>query len=204
MVVRTMVSTYPSPLQSAVPDDGRLVHRAQAGDSAALEELAHTCQRTAYLLGLQLLRDVEEARDVSQEATLRVLQSLARLDPRRPPRPWILRIVRNLVWDRLRRRRTRGREELPDDLLAPPDISDPFLRAERHERQRIVWRALSELTPEAREILVLRDYRDCTYAEIAEALSLPLGTVMSRLHRARARLGERVREAIGAPKRGER
>lgn len=195
MIVSTMATTLSPPVPPTSADDGGLVLRAQGGDAAARDELATLCQRTAYLLGLQLLRDVEQARDVAQEATLRVLQSLARLDPRRPPRPWILRVTRNLVWDRLRRQRRRGHETLPDDLVAPPDIADPSLRAQRHERQRIVWRALSELPPDAREILVLRDYRDCSYAEIAEALSLPLGTVMSRLHRARARLGERVRKA---------
>ena len=184
--------------------DGQTMRRAQEGDAEAREELARSCQRSAYLFGLQLLRNREDALDVAQEATLRVLGSLSRFDADRPLRPWLLRITRNLVHDRWRRSRNRTDVPLSEEILAEPDSVDPEKRLERLERQRLVWRELAALPEDAREIVVLRDYRDLSYAEIAEVLDVPLGTVMSRLHRARTKLGERVRAALGGEVGGTR
>lgn len=184
--------------------DGQTMRRAQEGDAEAREELARSCQRSAYLFGLQLLRNREDALDVAQEATLRVLGSLSRFDADRPLRPWLLRITRNLVHDRWRRSRNRTDVPLSEEILAEPDSVDPEKRLERLERQRLVWRELAALPEDAREIVVLRDYRDLSYAEIAEVLDVPLGTVMSRLHRARTKLGERVRAALGGEVGGSR
>lgn len=184
--------------------DGQTMRRAQEGDAGAREELARSCQRSAYLFGLQLLRNREDALDVAQEATLRVLTSLSRFDADRPLRPWLLRITRNLVHDRWRRRQHRTDVPLSEELLAEPESVDPERRLERLERQRLVWCELAALPDEAREIIVLRDYRDLSYAEIAEVLDVPLGTVMSRLHRARTKLGDRVRAALGGEGGGSR
>ncbi len=192
-----MTAVMTPPIEGDAEPDGQTMRRAQSGDAEARELLARSCQRSAYLFGLQLLRDREEALDVAQEATLRVLTSLSRFDTERPLRPWLLRITRNLVHDRWRRRRNRTEVALTEEILAEPESVDPERRLERLERQRLVWRELAALPEDAREIVLLRDYRDLTYAEIAEVLGVPLGTVMSRLHRARARLGERVRSALG-------
>lgn len=185
------VDAIPGSFQGSSPE---LVARAQSGETAAREELARCLARPAYLLALQLLRDPEGARDVAQEALLRFFAHLDRIDPQRPPRPWLFAIVRNLVRD-LQRHRLRWRMA---DLDGPDavELVDPSGNAEvevqRQELRRRVWQALASLPAKHREILVLRDYQDLTYAEIAQVLGIALGTVMSRLHRARRALRDRL------------
>jgi RNA polymerase sigma-70 factor (ECF subfamily) len=186
------------------PSSAALLLRARAGDAAAREELARTSGDAAYRFALQLLGDRELARDVAQDSVLRLFASLRRVDPDRPLQPWLFSIVRNRVIDVRRRAQahkerslegpsgvaTMDRVERPID---PPDASPgPLERSERGELQRLVWSCLGRLDRAHREILVLRDYQDLSYREIAEVLAVPLGTVMSRLHAARRRLREAV------------
>ncbi len=181
------------PLAPSTPGGNDLVLRARSGDREAREELARAFGRPAYLLALQLLGNPEDARDAAQEGLMRFFSRLDRLDPGRPVRPWLLAIVRNAARDLARRRRVRQASsldaageafgvELIDDAPGPETLS------RREELRRKVWRALGELRETEREILVLRDYQDLSYAEIAAVLGVPLGTVMSRLHRARRAL----------------
>lgn len=176
--------------------DTELVRHARAGREDALEALARRHRRGAYLFALQLTGNQDDAMDVAQEAMLRFFGSLRRFDAERPVRPWLLRIVRNLVTDLWRHRGVRQEEPLEGDgdlsrQVADP-LSDPQRDAERAELRRKLWRVLSELPQPLREILVLRDYHDLTYAEIAATLGVPSGTVMSRLHRARRELRSRL------------
>jgi RNA polymerase sigma-70 factor (ECF subfamily) len=177
------------------------VQSAQAGDVDARELLARTYQRTAYLFALQLTGHPDDALDLAQEAMLRFFRTLGRFDAERPVRPWLLRIVRNLVRDRARRLRVRRHVPLqpnPEVLATdPPDPSpSPEDRAATTELQLLLWRALRRLPPQFREIVSLRDYLGLSYREIAEALRIPTGTVMSRLHRARSMLREEVRRSM--------
>ncbi len=172
--------------------DQDLVCQAQAGQPEAREELAQRFRQSAYLLALQLLGNRDEALDVAQEAMLRFFSSLERFSPDRPVRPWLLAIVRNQVRDLWRRQKVRRTESLD----ATPDLSEaltdtsatPEDLARRSQLRRRIWRSISTMTAKRREILVLRDFHDLSYAEIAEVLSVPLGTVMSRLHDARTQL----------------
>jgi RNA polymerase sigma-70 factor (ECF subfamily) len=201
--VSTTVTEVLAPPFAAAADDAASLLRALGGDPAAREELARSCQRQAYRFALQLTGRADEARDVAQDAVLRFFASLHRFDPGRPVRPWLLRIVRNLVTDRARRARLRRTEALPTDdvasvLAEPPDPGpDPEARAARRELERALWRGLLDLEPPQREIIALRDYLDLSYDEIATTLRIPLGTVMSRLHRARLALRQRVQARLG-------
>lgn len=181
--------------------EAQTVILAQAGNPSACDELARSCRRQAYIFALQLTGNPDDALDVAQDAMLRFFRSLGRFDTTRPVRPWLLRIVRNLVRDRARRLRVRRTEPLqPDDNVLRFEPSDPRpnpeVMAARHELQALVWSYLRELSPRYREVLVLRDYQDLSYDEIAVALKIPRGTVMSRLHRARRRLQELVRQHL--------
>ena len=196
--------TTPRPAPAAVAADLPVEHHtvvlAQRGEAAALDELARSCRQQAYVFALQLIGHPDDALDVAQDAMVRFFRSLDRFDSTRSVRPWLLRIVRNLVRDRARRnriRRTESLEPADEDSLRfePRDESpDPEAHAERQQLQRLVWACLQELPPKYRETLVLRDYHDLAYAEIASTLKIPRGTVMSRLHRARRLLHDLVHE----------
>ncbi len=190
------------PLPPSIPAGTELVLRARSGDREAREELARTFGRPAYLLALQLLGNPEDARDAAQDGLMRFFSRLDRLDPGRPVKPWLLAIVRNAARDLARRRRVRQASSLEGaneafgiELIdAAPD---PETLSRREELRRKVWQALGELREPEREILVLRDYQDLSYAEIAGVLGVPVGTVMSRLHRARRSLGALLAEDYG-------
>lgn len=178
-----------------------LVVRARSGVAEAREELARRHRQSAYLLGLQLLGNREDAMDVAQEAMLRFFASLHRFREDRPVRPYLLRIVRNRAADVWRRRRVRRAQSLDAGDLSRQIVDDrpgPEELSRRAELRRRIWRAMSRLTDAKREILVLRDYHDLSYAEIANVLEIPLGTVMSRLHAARKALrAELTADGVG-------
>lgn len=190
----------PVPVAVPPPSEAQTVILAQQGETDALDELARSCRQQAYVFALQLIGHPDDALDVAQDAMVRFFRSLGRFDPSRPVRPWLLRIVRNLVRDRARRlriRRTESLEPANDDALRfdpRDDAPDPEALATRREQQALVWKCLQELHPRYREVLVLRDYQDLSYADIATTLKIPRGTVMSRLHRARRLLQAEVRK----------
>jgi RNA polymerase sigma-70 factor (ECF subfamily) len=171
------------------------------GDAHAREDLARDCHRQAFLFALHLTRRRDVAADVAQDAMLRFFASLDRFDSERPVRPWLLRIVRNLIRDRARRariRRTIPLEPVEGEVVIDPPSPEPNPEAttERLQLQRLVWRSLDVLSADQREVLVLRDYHGLSYAEIAETVGIPRGTVMSRLHRARCVLQEEANRRL--------
>lgn len=178
--------------------DGDLIAQAQRGDRASLDELVRRHRQSAFVFALQLLGNREDALDVCQDSLLRFVTNLQRFDSDRPVLPWLRRIVRNRAIDLRRRGKVRRASSLDSDGLDGEtiEIVDPKAdsgdASELRERQRIVWRALASLSESQREILVLRDYQDLSYQEIADVLTVPIGTVMSRLHRARAELRRQI------------
>jgi len=183
-----------SPVTSS--PDRTLVFKAREGDRDAREELAGRAGQAAFVFALQLTRSPEAARDIAQESLLRFFQHIDRFDAKQPVEPWLFGIVRNQARDAARRAKVRRHESLDMWLeqggREPASTDDPAAAAERHELQRGVWQAVSELGDAHREILVLRDYHDLSYREISDVLSIPTGTVMSRLHAARGRLRQLI------------
>lgn len=145
----------------------------------------------AHALAIQILGNRADAADAVHDAFAQVLARPQAWDRRRGPlRPWFLRVVRNRCIDLLRRRTPT---QAAEDLLADPGAS-PEAALETEQRDRRLARTLASLRPEQRQILVLRDYMDLSYAELADVLGLAPGTVMSRLHRARLALRERLED----------
>jgi RNA polymerase sigma-70 factor (ECF subfamily) len=168
-------------------DEARLVRGALAGETRAWGALVDLHGPGLHRACLRLLGDPDDAEDVVQEAFVRAWVRRADFDPSRPFRPWIHRIARNLALNRLRRRRLWGL--LP--LSSAPEPRAPE-RAERSaedaELGRAVAACLAGLPAPLRECFTLRHEEDLGYAAIAEVLGIPVGTVMSRLSRARARM----------------
>lgn len=186
--------------ETSLPDRA-LVAKAREGESDAREVLAQRVGDSAYVFALQMTRSPEDARDIAQDSVLRFFRHLDRFDMDRPVEPWLFGIVRNQVRDTARRERVRRHESLDTWLEQggpePAGTDDPVATTERRELRQRVWRAISELGDAHREILVLRDYHGLAYRELADVLSIPTGTVMSRLHSARRRLRQILIEQDG-------
>jgi len=149
----------------------------------------------AYGFARWLTRDPVVAQDVAQEAMLRALRYFHAFRGDEA-RPWLLRIVRN-TWTDMRAKNggnDRPLEEIEDRAAEGPDPEQSALAG---DRRRHVAAALAALPAEAREILVLREVEDCSYKHIAAVLDLPIGTVMSRLARAREKLAAELRGRLG-------
>jgi len=138
-----------------------------------------------YVVAYRLLGSGDAARDACQEAAARALRSRGRYDASRPFYPWFYRILRNHCLDRI-----AARKRSVSVAETPVQVSDAV--AERQlvhdERARAVARAIETLSDEHREIVELRHFSDLSYEHIAELLGCPVGTVMSRLYRARKRM----------------
>jgi RNA polymerase sigma factor (sigma-70 family) len=149
----------------------------------------------AYGFARWLTRDPVAAQDVAQEAMLRALRYFHAFRGGEA-KPWLLRIVRN-TWTDMRAKsgaNDRPLEEIEDRAAEGPDPEQSALAG---DRRRHVVAALAALPAEAREILVLREVEDCSYKHIAAVLDLPIGTVMSRLARAREKLAAELRGRLG-------
>ncbi len=147
-----------------------------------------------------LTRDPVVAQDVAQEAMLRALRYFHAFRGGEA-RPWLLGIVRN-TWTDMRAKSGLGDRPLEEIEERAADGPDPEQSALAGDRRRHVAAALAALPAEAREILVLREIEDLAYKDIAHVLDLPIGTVMSRLARAREKLAVELRGRLGRREHG--
>jgi len=143
----------------------------------------------AYNLARWIMRNDADADDVVQDACLRALRFIGGLRGN-DGKVWLLKIVRNTCYSRFAHDRRREREtEFDEDLHSPPvETLDPERLLLNSRDGEIINRALDELPDEFREVVVMRELEGLSYKEIAEVAGVPLGTVMSRLARARKRL----------------
>ena len=183
----------------------QLVRDHQAGDPDALGELLGAYQRRVYGICYRMAGDAERAADLTQDAFVRIIEGLSSYEARSRLSTWIVRVTMNSCLSRMRReklRRHAGLEEaVTADSGAGGELSGPR-RVEQDEMKDVLLRALSMLEPSMRAILVLRDLQQLDYSQIGEVLEVPLGTVKSRIFRARAALREAVDELTGAPPQG--
>ncbi len=177
-------------------DSDTLLERCRQGDDLAWEALVRQYQGRVFGVALHFLREREEARDAAQEIFIKVYAGLASLRDGQAFLPWLLRLARNSCIDRLRRREAHtpafavALEDAPE--IPSPDPS-PEEASLRDARQILLYRALGQLSTKNREMILLKDTQELKLEEIAELLSLPLGTVKSRTHRARLELARAVR-----------
>lgn len=152
----------------------------------------------AYVAAFRILGRRDEARDACQEAAQRALSAADRYDPARPFYPWFHRIVKNCCLDRIARRKAAGAREaaLEVEPAAPGPTAEASMLMD--ERARAVTAAIAELPEELRAVIELRHFQDASYAEMAEILEIPTGTVMSRLFRARNALRTHLAEALAS------
>lgn len=166
--------------------------RAQSGEGRAFSELVARYQERIYRFLLRLTRSAGDARDLTQETFIHAYQAKQQWRPEAAFSSWLFRIARNQAFDLLRRARHTEFVALDDDASIPDPASAPEQVFEIAERFRMLDRALARLPVDHREILLLREIEELSYDEIAAVLGLSLGTVKSRIARARAALLEKM------------
>jgi len=174
-------------------DDAQLVSLARTGERSAVEALFDRIWPLAWHWAYGVTGDRMLADHVAQETVLRALRSLDRFDPARPLRPWLKRMTVNLAIDELRRER---RHESLDRWMSELRVVAPF--DEEPERLATLVSAVRGLPERQRIVVVLHYWLDTSVEEIGAILELPVGTVVSRLSRARAALRAHVEEAARA------
>jgi RNA polymerase sigma-70 factor (ECF subfamily) len=179
--------------------DPHLVKRCLAGEDSAWEELLRTHNRRVYNLCYRFTSRTGEAEDLTQEIFIKVFQSLQSYDAAQGSFiTWLSRVARNHLVDHYRRthqeRLTSSIEDEPIGLEDKPSPEEhpleehPLARVESRERREMLQAALERLSPDMREAVILRDFQDLDYDEIAQVLGVPPGTVKSRINRGRLEL----------------
>jgi RNA polymerase sigma-70 factor, ECF subfamily len=182
-----------------VTDDAQLIAETLSGQSAAFGKLVEKYQNRLFNSVVHVAGNAEDARDIVQEAFVQAFVKLDTFNQLSAFYTWLYRIAFNLAATFRRKQRRAGsldsaREQLGREPAGHAD--DPAERLESEERSRQVRIALMKLEENYRVILVLREIDGCTYEAIAEILELPIGTVRSRLHRARLQLREDLKEVL--------
>ncbi len=184
-------------------DDRQLVAAAQAGDRRALETLLARHYDRVHAVCRRIAGSSRDADDAAQEAMISIVRGLPRFDGRAQFSTWVYRIATNAALDELRRRRRRPALAPVDDEGQPADLVDPL--AERTVEASVdrlsIDAALAALPEDFRVAVVLRDVGDLDYAEIAEALGVPVGTVKSRIARGRSQLAAALGNRAGGDER---
>ncbi|MDY7109043.1 MAG: sigma-70 family RNA polymerase sigma factor [Planctomycetota bacterium] len=185
----------------------QLIEAYQQGRPEAIEDLLRAYQRRVYGVCYRMVRNADEASDLTQDALVRIIEGLHSYDGRAALSTWIIRVTMNCCLSHLRKQKLRrhgsldepaggGPEPWSARLEAEGELSAPR-RVEQAETRAALLRALRELDPDMRAILVLRDLQDLDYQQIGEVLEIPIGTVKSRLFRARVALREAARVQLG-------
>ena len=155
----------------------------------AIDLVVRKYRERIFRHAVYVLKDYQEGVDVTQEVFIKAIREPRFFDAEFKMKAWLFRVTTNLCFNIVRDRRRRGTilESMPKPLGTEADQADLVFS---DERQAVIMKAMDQLSPDHKEILVLRYYSDLSYAEIAEVLDVKLGTVMSRLSRAKGRLME--------------
>jgi RNA polymerase sigma-70 factor, ECF subfamily len=177
----------------AIATDETLVQLAREGDRSAQEDLFKRHWFGAYRVAYRLLGNDQDAQDATQESMIKALAHLGDFDGRSGFRTWLMRIVTNAAFDSGRRRKRRatvglGTSEGEANHFEPAVDDDPTLALRRQDLRKALDAALAKLPPKQCKTFVLYAEAGLSYAEVAEVLEIPIGTVMSRISNARAKL----------------
>jgi RNA polymerase sigma-70 factor (ECF subfamily) len=186
--LRLVDDTHSQPGNSA-PEDDAIKALAATDRRAAAEWVVRKYREPIFHHAAWILKDWQEAIDVSQDVFIRAMRERRFFDDDFKMKAWLYRVTSNLCFNLVRDRRRRGAilETVPFARVDDADQPDVVFQ---NEQQKQIFGAMDRLTDDHREILMLRYYSDLSYAEISDTLGIKLGTVMSRLSRARGQLEE--------------
>ncbi len=174
-----------------------LIRKCKAGHSRFYEPLVRAYEPAGLRLAVAMMGNAEDAKDALQMAFIKTYETLPRFDLKRPFGPWFFQILRNQCRDMLRSRKAKFNVETLDEQLEqrPAGASrGPERFRQRNAARELLWTGLGNIGAEHREILVLKELEGFRYAEIAQILDIPEGTVASRLYHARSSLKDALLE----------
>ena len=185
-------------------NDSELIRQAKAGDSKAYDKLLYKYKNSVYNLVYRMVRDVEEAEDLTQEAFIKAFNSLTQFNEEYAFSTWLYKIATNNCIDFFRKRKLQTLSlDKPiqyKDSEIHQDIPDPELNPEKSilasERSSIIKEAIKTLPEKYYTAIVLRHNEEKSYEEIAEILNLPIGTVKARIFRAREMLNKALKDRL--------
>ena len=182
----------PASIQKEMPER-EILEVVQKGDKEAYSTIVKRYMHSAYYIALALVHNQQDALDVSQDAFIKAFRKIKMFDTSRRFFPWFYRLLRNLCLDHLKRK-NRVRQVPLEDV--------PVLEGEKEDRElrETLWKGIENLSFEQREVIILRYFRQFSYAEIAELTGKPIGTVMSSLYYAKKRLKGIVGKYLGIKK----
>ena len=190
--------------RAPLPDEPDLVARSQRGDTAAFNELVTRYRQRAYAMIYQMVRNEEDAWDLAQDGFLKAWRSIRLFRGQAQFFTWLYRIFMNVTIDWLRRKQVEGGTEFDDAVglqniepasaTTPRGELAPAVRLSDKEIRARIDAAIERLTPEHREVIVLREIDGLEYQEIADRAGISIGTVMSRLFYARKKLQSQLRD----------
>jgi RNA polymerase sigma-70 factor, ECF subfamily len=182
-------------------DELELIERAKRGDRKAFGVLVERYQRRVVGVAMAVAHNPDDALELAQETFIRAFESLPQFESRSSFSTWLYRIAANIAIDFRRREGRhivlRGEDAENELRRLPSNVDDSFRAARRGEISERIRKALEELTPEHRAVILLREVEGLSYDEISETLKVPRGTVMSRLHYARMRLRSLLKDLAG-------
>ena len=170
-----------------------IIERVKKGQKAACQWLVARYMKKAYFIALGFVHNEQDALDIAQEGFVKAFRRIASFDARRSFFPWFYEILKNLCLDHLRRKKVKN--EIPLD-----GVRILGTEAEDREMKAAVRKGISQLAFEQKEVVLLRYFQQMSYQEIAEVTGKPVGTVMSSLFYARAKLKEILRRYLGFEK----
>jgi RNA polymerase sigma-70 factor (ECF subfamily) len=191
----------------AQPDASELdlVKRCQAGQAEAFDELVTRYRTRVFAMIYNMVHNEQDAWDLAQESFIKAWKSIGRFRGRSSFYTWVYRIVMNVTIDWLRKRQVKGagtefddsiqlREIDPASKTVPKADPPPHAQMERDEVRERINKAISQLSPEHRAVILMKEIEEMQYHEIAETLGCSIGTVMSRLFYARKKLQNLLRD----------
>lgn len=182
-------------------EEKNIIRRVQFGEVSAFEDLVNAYKQKAYYVALGFVGNHEDALDLSQDAFVKAFKAIKTFDLNSPFFPWFYKIIKNHCLNYIKKNqrvRNDSIEELEEETYAQfeddkPDPRDQYADQEMREK---LWHAIERLKSDFREIIIMKHFHNLSYKEIAEALNIPIGTVMSRLFNARQELKELMDEIL--------
>lgn len=181
-------------------DDERLIAKAQEGDLFSFDHLVKKYQKKIYFLAYRMVKNRDAADDIAQETFINAYLSIKSFKPGYSFYSWLYRICMNLSINHLKRQKFVIPESQFEEEASPLEketiTEDPLSLLVQKERERKIEQSIDSLPPKYKAVFMLKVYEDLSYEEIAQTLKISLGTVMSRLFRAREKLQKLLKDTI--------